>query len=107
MSYLDDEELEATRRVNGTAKKEITLDKMEKYIKSKYSYKTEILDNKLTVKYGGHVLTLEIKGERIHISNDYKKSHLIGGHAYGKDTKDFTLEIIDEELNFFRLEKGL
>ena len=107
MSYLDDDELEATRRLNRTAKKGITLDEIEKYIKSKYSYNTDIIDNKLRVKHGGYVLTLEIEGKMIYISNDYKKSSLISGHAYRRDIDDFTLDIIDEELKIFSLEKGL
>lgn len=87
-----------------------TLEEMKTYIKSKYNYKTCIDNEKLIVKHNKHTLTIGIYNVKeyscfddikwISIDNMYKLS----GHCYGINAKDYTTDIIDEELKYFEME---
>ncbi len=109
---LDDEELEATRRLNEVNNKikRPTLKEIEQYIKSNYKYRADIQNDKLVVKYKNNTLTIKIFDTTEYSCFDDKKWISIdnmqgmSGHAYGINARDYTTKLIDRELEYFKKE---
>ena len=92
--------------------KEITLEEIEKYIKSNYKYKTKIDNNLLVVEKDTHRLTIEInKTSKESCFTDsewicigYQNIKSLRGRGYGINISEYKTDIIDKELKEFELE---
>ncbi len=88
----------------------ITLEQIKEYIKSKYNYEIHIDNKELIVKHNKHILTIRICNTKEYSCFDDIKwisinyMYKLNGHGYGINVKDYTTDIIDEELKYFESE---
>lgn len=93
-------------------KREITLEEIEKYIKSKYKHKTKIENNVLVIEKDKHRVTININEtskescfrDSKWISIGYFNTKKIRGRGYGINISEYNTDIIDEELKEFEME---